>query len=398
MLSKITSFLLVLLLTIVPVARPASAQEIVIGEVASLSGRFAKPGGSIHEGVETAVHQINLAGGVGGHPVRLVTRDDGGDPQKAIEAAESLCLKEKVIALTGGYVDSLVGPVAEVAEKYKVPYVAAASLQSKLTQLNRKYFFRISNLEGYVNPMTQLIGSIGAESVAVVHSTTPGATELAALLTKHAGSGGISIIAVETFKPGTSDFTPMLLKTTREGPDILISLGFFQDNLLMVKQMKENGISPGLFIGAFGLEYQALIDDLGADTDYLVGTTAWEEGINVAGTEKMATAYLSAFRDKFGREPEPLTMHGYSSAMVIIDALDRLIGSGATPGREALSGFIRQTDLPLPMERIKFDDSGEPLYYTRYIFQIKNGRRMVIFPPEAATSRVEFPAPPWDKR
>lgn len=377
---------------------PAAAEDIVLGEIASLSGQFAKPGGSIHQGVEVAVLEANREGGIGGRAIRLVVRDDAGDPMKAIESAEYLCLKEKALALTGGYVDSLVGPVAEVAEKYRVPYVAAASLQSKLTRMGREYFFRISNLEGYVKPIVEVISATGARRSAIIHPSTPGATELASLLSGGLGAAGLTLTATEIFRPGTSDFTPTLLKLLAGDPEVVISLGFFQDNLLMVKQLKENRLTPALFLGAFGMEYQSLVDDLGADAEHLVGTTAWEPGMSMPGTEAAAARYRDLFKEKFGLDPEPLTMHGYVAARVVIDALRRLSGEGKALSGTEIRDSLRRTDLLLPMERVKFDPTGEPLHYSRFVFQIVNGRHVTIYPPEVAASKIIFPSPSREQK
>jgi len=99
------------------------------------------------------VAEANEAGGIGGKQLRLISRDDQSRPDVAISRAEELCSWEKVAALTGGYVDSLVGPIAAVAKKYRIPYVASASLQKELTQHKNPYFFRVSRLQGFVEPL-----------------------------------------------------------------------------------------------------------------------------------------------------------------------------------------------------------------------------------------------------
>ncbi|HEX7670251.1 MAG TPA: ABC transporter substrate-binding protein, partial [Polyangiaceae bacterium] len=123
---------------------PKRAVELRIGEVNSLSGVLAAQGTAVHEGVVYAVSQFNAAGGLHGRPVKLITRDDGGRPDEATTAAQDLTARERVGALVGGYVDSIVGPVAQVAERERVPYVASSSLDQRLTQRGNAFFFRIS--------------------------------------------------------------------------------------------------------------------------------------------------------------------------------------------------------------------------------------------------------------
>lgn len=88
------------------------AVELRIGEIDSLSGVMAAQGTAVHEGVVYAVSEVNGRGGIRGHPVKLITRDDGGRPDEATTAALDLAARERVSALVGGYVDSVVGPVS----------------------------------------------------------------------------------------------------------------------------------------------------------------------------------------------------------------------------------------------------------------------------------------------
>ena len=156
------------------------AAGIKIGEINPLSGRFAKNGIEIHQGIEVAVAEANAKGGIGGLRLQLVSRDDQSQPDVAISRAEELCSWEKVAALTGGYVDSLVGPIAAVSERYKIPYVASASLQKELVQHNNPYFFRVSRLQGFVEPLCGFMTHrFKHRRLAILYTATPGSTELA---------------------------------------------------------------------------------------------------------------------------------------------------------------------------------------------------------------------------
>ena len=128
-----------------------------------------------------AIDTVNAAGGVQGRAVRLLERDDEGKAERAIAAAEELIARQGVVGLLGGYVDSLVGPVSEVAERARVPYLAAASLDERLTARGHRYFFRVSSLRPYVTATVGVIRDLArVRRVAILHSTTPGATQLAA--------------------------------------------------------------------------------------------------------------------------------------------------------------------------------------------------------------------------
>src|SRR6266542_5908713 len=83
-----------------PTGSPAAKRtvELRIGEIDSLSGVLAAQGTAVHEGVVYAVSEINSRGGIHGHSVKLLTRDDGGRPDEATSAAYDLAVRQRVSA------------------------------------------------------------------------------------------------------------------------------------------------------------------------------------------------------------------------------------------------------------------------------------------------------------
>ena len=201
------------------------AAVIKIGEIDPLSGRFAKQGIEIHQGIEVAVAEANTAGGIGKNQLQLISRDDQSQPDVAISRAEELCSWQNVAAITGGYVDSLVGPIAAIAKKHKIPYVASASLQKELTRHKNPYLFRVSRLQGFVEPLCGiLIERFKPQRLAILHAATPGATELARELESCIKNRGLKVRLVEKFRPGTPDFTPLIAKLAGMKIDVIIEV------------------------------------------------------------------------------------------------------------------------------------------------------------------------------
>lgn len=76
-------------------------EPIVIGTICSCSGAQAAALGKSSAGISAWVKLVNDNGGLNGHPVRLVVKDDAGDPAKALQAAKELVEQEKVVAIVG---------------------------------------------------------------------------------------------------------------------------------------------------------------------------------------------------------------------------------------------------------------------------------------------------------
>lgn len=78
----------------------ATGEPIDIGAVVSLTGPAVFPEAS--EAAKAYFDNLNASGGINGRPVRYTTIDDGGDPAKAAQAAQTLIDQNKVVAMAGG--------------------------------------------------------------------------------------------------------------------------------------------------------------------------------------------------------------------------------------------------------------------------------------------------------
>jgi branched-chain amino acid transport system substrate-binding protein len=91
-------------------------------------------------------------------------------------------------------------------------------------------------------------------------------------------------------------------------------------------------------------------------------------------------------------------MHGYTAARALLAAIEEVLRRGepltGAAIRQALSGL----DLLLPMERLSFDERGDPRAYRHVVVQVQGGRFVVVYPPERASGSAVYPAPPRNQR
>jgi branched-chain amino acid transport system substrate-binding protein len=371
------------------------AGSIRIGEINPLTGKLAMHGQDIHQGILYAVQEINDRGGIRGHLVELISRDDQSLPEVAINQTQDLLLREHVVGLVGGYVDSLVGPISELAGKQRVPYVASASLQGVLTKERKNpYFFRVARLDGIVAPLCQFIKEVlRPRRAAILFSATPGSTEFAGDVKACLEAAGIAVPIMDKFRPGSPDFSALLLKLRLEPVDILVSGGFYPDHLLLLRQLREQHTPLKAYLGPWGVAYQSFIHELGDLSENVFGTCAWNPGISLPGTELESQSFVQGFQKHFGEPPNTTTMHGYCSARALLAAVERVLQRSVKLTGDAIREELTQLDLNLPMERLQFDQHGDPLYYHQVVIQIQRRQMVVVYPPERATGQAVYPAP-----
>jgi branched-chain amino acid transport system substrate-binding protein len=156
--------------------------------------------------------------------------------------------------------------------------------------------------------------------------------------------------------------------------------------------MAESRTRVRAFLGAFGLEFPAVIDELGGAAEGLLGTTSWQPSVFVAAAAPESEAFVLAYRTRFGQEPPPLSMHGYAAARVVLAAMAEAARTGP-PGGPSLREALARIAVETPLGRVRFDARGDPVEYDRVVVQIQQGRHVVVYPEGVAAARFTPPRP-----
>jgi len=347
--------------------------SIAIGEIDPVTGPLAAKG--FHNGIVLALEEANRQGGIDGRTIRLVFRDNESRPEIAASAAQDLLTREGVVAFVGGFVDSLVAPVAALASAKHVPYVAAASLQKELTATGNRYFFRVSSLGAFTASTTGFVEAQGAEKVGILYATTPGSTELAEEQRAALTAKGVVVDPFASLTIGTQDFSPLLAKIREAAPDaLLVNDPSDGDLILMAKQMKALGQQPPIVLFSFGIE-PPTVTALGSTADGLYGTVAWEPSLSVGG--KAGTTFGQDYRQRFHEEADEGAAHGFAAATALLQAL-RTLPSGRVTG-PALANALGAVSVDTPLGTVRFLPNGDPTAYRRYVVRVEAGAYTVVY-------------------
>ena len=125
-----------------------SSPDIVIGEVASLTGGTAAWGKAQNEGVKMAVEEINAAGGILGKKVKLLTEDDQSKNGEAATVTKKLVSRENVVAVIGEISSSKSLEMAPICQKAGIPMVSPGSTNTKVTEVG-DFIFRVCFIDPF---------------------------------------------------------------------------------------------------------------------------------------------------------------------------------------------------------------------------------------------------------
>ena len=144
-------------------AQGVTANTILIGQSAAQSGPAQELGKEMKSGAEAYFDAINKAGGVNGRKIKLVSLDDGYEPDKAAANTKKLINEEKVLALFG-YVGTPTSNAAlPIFTEAKVPFVGAFTGAQSLREPFNRYIFNVR--ASYFDETEEIVGHLARQGI-----------------------------------------------------------------------------------------------------------------------------------------------------------------------------------------------------------------------------------------
>jgi branched-chain amino acid transport system substrate-binding protein len=367
--------------------------EALVGGAISQTGQYAEPAGRQVNSIKLWVDEVNGHGGLLGHKIKLILLDDKSDTQTAIKLYEKLITEDKVDVLLAPYSSGITEAVANVNERYKMPFVAYGAASTPIWEKGRKYIFNIVAVaEDYQKGAMHLAKQIGVKKVAIIGQDS--------LFPRQAGKGakdwaeklGIEVVLQENYPPKQMDFTALLQKVRAAGAEALISNSYFADSAAQLRQMREQNINFKLYSSTVGPGLPNFPEQLGNTAEYVLGFSQWEPLPNVFNLPGMKE-YIEAYEKRFNEKPNYHAGGAYGALMVTEAAIKKTGSFDSEKIREAMATL----DMTTMFGRYKVDAKGMNSH-EGITFQILRGQRKVVYPEKYAETKAELPMPEWSKR
>lgn len=262
-------------------AAPPAGEPFRIGAILPKSGVFSQYGVFIEQGLRVAVAQLNAADGILNRPVRLVVRDDAGNPGRSLLAAKELIEEEKVNFLYPQVVSGLALAVLPYASTQKVLTISSGA-SAQLGDAKRfPYSFQLADIvTNRAEAVAYALKKMGGRKVGILVSTNPPQAALGdalagGLLTKQ----GLEMVKYIKFTDGAKDVVPQLQSLRDAGADIIAFDSGASDGVRVVMTgmqtmaWKAKVISePGVLYGDLTEQVPAPVHDQFFAVNYRIGT------------------------------------------------------------------------------------------------------------------------------
>ena len=236
---------------------------IKVGAIVSLTGPYAALGQPEKNTLDMEVKKINDAGGINGHPIDLIVKDDGTDDAKAVAAANELISQDKVVAILGPTGSSATMAIRGNIDRAGIPEISMAAA-TPITYPVDKLVFATAWPNSIVVPFDfAYMKKQGITKIGVISDTGGFGADGLAVIKAAAPKMGMTVVDSETFNQGDTDMTAQLTKIKNTNAQAVLMWTAGPEATTIAKELQDLGMKIPLY-GSHGNGNLQFIQGAGA--------------------------------------------------------------------------------------------------------------------------------------
>lgn len=222
----------------------AYAAEIVLGQVAPLSGPLAPTGQAYRAGINLYIASVNASGGINGNTLKLVSVDDEYKTEQTVKLARELIRDAKPLALTGivgtGNVGTLV--TEKVLDEAGIPLVGVRTGASSLFKSTNPWLFVTrASYADEIAKIVELYSLTGSSRFAVFYQNDSFGQDGLASVEKLVAQFKGQLVAKASYEKNTTDVAAAVKAIHAASPQAVIMVSNTAASAEFVKQIRAAG-------------------------------------------------------------------------------------------------------------------------------------------------------------
>ena len=243
-----------------------TADTITFGQAAVLEGPASALGLGMQVGLNAAFNEINAKGGVHGRKLKLISVNDGYEPDRAVAATKKLIEEEKVFALIGPVGTPTSAAAQPLATAAKVPFMGAFTGAGFLRnpKLDNVINVRASydaETEAWVKHLTE---DLKISKISIFYQDDAFGRAGLSGFKKAMDKRSMAIAAEATYERNTVAVKTGVLAMKQAAPEAVVIVGAYKPVAEFIKLSKKIGFSP-VFVNISFVGANALARELGPE-------------------------------------------------------------------------------------------------------------------------------------
>jgi branched-chain amino acid transport system substrate-binding protein len=328
-----------LLASIAASAASVQAEQVLVGQVAPLSGLDANQGRAYGIGMQLYFTAANKTG-VNGHTFKLIRKDDGGRPEDTVALTRQLLTEDKPLVLAGYFgarnVTELVATGLLDKEGIALVGYRASEIRPETTGL---YSVR-AGLKDEITKIVEHLSVIGISRLGVFYEDNTGAPLALQAVEAAAKIHKATIVAKASYPAGSTKIGVAVKALSSASPQAILMISTGAAAAAFIESYRGEGGAAQLF-GTSGIDVEQLTKRLGDEQMQGVSITQVTP-TPYRNTGRLSREFIDATKTaSLEVQPSYAMMEGYIAAKVIAEAVRR---HGGKPSRSALIAALDDLD------------------------------------------------------
>jgi ABC-type branched-subunit amino acid transport system substrate-binding protein len=316
--------------------------EIVIGQVAPLSGTIAGTGEEYVAGGAAYFAHINATGGIYGRKVRVVVSDDGYNPERTLALTRELLEREKPLALFGfvGTANIQALNKNKVLETAGVPLIAPYTGAQDLREPMNPYLFHIrASYSDETARMVEQLQTLGLRRFAVFYQDDGFGKSGLAGAERALQKTGLALVAKGAYdRTKPEEVGAAVAAIAPATPDAVIMVSVNRASAAFIKKLRAQGSSARMFSISV-VNFKELLKNAGEETVRGVGISQvmpfpYAQQVQVVREFQQLMA-----RYQPGKTLSYASIESFIAAKVLVEAIRR---SGGNPTAEKVMAQLER--------------------------------------------------------
>ena len=354
------------------------ADVFKIGSIGPVTGAAAIYGEAVKNGAELAINEINEAGGINGIKIEFNFQDDENDPEKAVNAYNTL--KDwGMQALLGTVTSAPCVAVGNEAQADNMFLLTPSGTAVECVQYDNAFRVCFSDPMQGLECAKYISDNALAKKVAVIYdSSDVYSTGIYNSFAAEAKKDGLDIVAAEAFTAESkTDFSVQLQKAKDAGAELVFLPFYYSEAALVLQQAAGMNYAP-IFFGCDGMDGILGVDGFDpANAQNLMFLSPFTP----TSTDEMVVEFVKNFEEEFGHTPIQFAADAYDGVYALKAAMEK---AEVTPDMsasdicDALKGAMTEITINgVTAKNLTWEASGEPSKEPMVV-KIENGEYTVV--------------------
>ncbi len=353
---------------------------IKIGNQAVLSGQYKSFGEDQLVSMELAISKISPVS-IGGfdYKIKLITKDDEGNPEKAFLIAREM-VDQGVVAVIGSTFDGTTKVSIPVYGEYNIPIITPFAQKIDIAAGSNNFFrMIINNKQKIENIADFIINDIEPEKIVFIDNREEYSSDLIDFMEELFSEQDKEVLRRYSIKTGEDDLTVLAENLLIDEPDYIFFAARHNELALLIKEIRELGLESRFITETLGMDESIFSFADYSDLEGTIAIIPEPPSLAIYSEDQDAVNFWHDYNEMLDslKEESSFSIDGpgeyapyaYDAVLLVIEAMQR---SNSVIPVDFMTE-LRGTSFNGVTGDIQFDSNGDRLDPPSTIFIIKDG-------------------------